>query len=124
MRKNRLMRIITYALCITMAGFLYGIFVQYTGLAIPCPIRTLTGLKCPGCGVTGMCIALMRLDFKEAFHCHPMLFILLAPLLAVCIRSVQNYIKEGSWKMEHWQNLILYASIVLLIGYSVVRNVW
>ena len=41
-----------------MAGLLYGIFVSYTGLAIPCLFRKVTGLLCPGCGVTGMCVAL------------------------------------------------------------------
>lgn len=122
MGTKRLIRIITYALCILAAGFVYGIFVHYTGLAIPCPFYKITGLKCPGCGVTGMCIALIQLDFKGAFLCHPMLFLLLAPLGAVCVGSARTYIREGTGRMNRWQNLILYASIVLLVGYCVVRN--
>lgn len=123
MKKKRLVQLVTYMLCIILAGVLYGIFVKYTGFAIPCPIRTLTGLKCPGCGVTGMCIAMIHLDFKEAFQCHPMLFILLIPLMAVCAGSARTYIRDGSWQMKRWQNLILYACIVLLVGYGAVRNV-
>ncbi|MDE6434128.1 MAG: DUF2752 domain-containing protein [Lachnospiraceae bacterium] len=123
MRPKRLIRIITYALCILMAGFVYGIFFQYTGLAIPCPFHKLTWLKCPGCGITGMCIALIQLDFKEAFLCHPVLFLLLVPLGAVCAGSAITYIREGSGQMKRWQNVILYASIVLLVGYGVVR-IW
>ena len=46
-----------------MAGLLYGIFVSYTGLAIPCLFRKVTGLLCPGCGVTGMCVALVHLNW-------------------------------------------------------------
>ena len=68
-----------------MAGLLYGIFVSYTGLAIPCLFRKVTGLLCPGCGVTGMCVALLHLDWRGAFSCHPVLFVLLLPLTAVFI---------------------------------------
>lgn len=122
MRKKRLIQAITYALCIIMAGFVYGIFVKYMGLAIPCPIYTVTGLKCPGCGVTRMCIALMQLDFHGAFLCHPMLFLLLIPLGAVFVGSAVTYVKDGTWKLKSWQNIILYISIVLLVGYGIVRN--
>lgn len=124
MKTKRLVRIITYMFCIIMAGLVYGIFVRCTGLAVPCPIRTLTGLKCPGCGVTGMCVALLHLDFKAAFYCHPMLFVLLIPLLCVCVGSAQTYVRDGSWQLKRWQNIILYTSIMLLIAYSVVRNVF
>lgn len=123
MKKKRMLRLITYVLLIAMAGFVYGMFVRYTGLAIPCPFRRLTGLKCPGCGVTGMCVALMRLDFKAAFLCHPMLFLLLAPLGAVFAASAVSYVNRGSWKLERWQNIILYASIALLVGFCAVRNI-
>ena len=122
MKKKRLLRVITYGLCIMMAGLVYGIFVKYTGFAIPCPIRTVTGLKCPGCGVTGMCMALLQLDFKKAFLCHPMLFVLLIPLGIVCAGSMINYVKDGTKQTRKWQKCILYASIVLLVGFGVIRN--
>ncbi len=48
------------------AGGLYALFVHATGLMIPCPFRLITGLKCPGCGMTHMCMSLLRLDFKAA----------------------------------------------------------
>ncbi len=121
-KKKRLFRIITYAFCILMAGFVYGIFVNYTGFAIPCPIRTVTGLKCPGCGVTGMCMALMQFHFRKAFLCHPMLFALLPALGAVCAGSMINYVKDGTKQTRTWQKRILYTSIILLVGYGVVRN--
>lgn len=112
-----------YALLVVVAGLVYGIFVEYTGLAIPCLFRRVTGLKCPGCGITGMCIALMQLDFKTAFWCHPMLFVLLAPLGIVFARSIAAYVQEGTWQTKRWQDVILYICIALLIGFSVVRNI-
>lgn len=81
-----------------MAGLLYGIFVSYTGLAIPCLFRKVTGLLCPGCGVTGMCVALLHLNWKGAFFCHPVLFVLLLPLTAVFICSAAGYVQNGRFR--------------------------
>lgn len=123
MKRKRLIRIVIYALIVVMAGLVYGIFVKYTGLAIPCFFRRMTGLKCPGCGITGMCVALMQFDFKEAFRCHPMLFVLLTPLGIVFARSAATYVQEGTWRTKRWQDVILYICIALLVGFGVVRNI-
>lgn len=122
MKKKRFVQIITYTSFILIAGILYGVFVKFTGLAIPCPFHKLTGLQCPGCGATRMCLALMRFDLRKAFGFHPVLFLLLVPLGSVFLRSAVAYVQDGTKKMKRWQNIILYCSIVLLIGYGIVRN--
>lgn len=122
MKKQRFVRIITYTSCILIAGLLYGIFVSYTGIAIPCPIYTTTGFQCPGCGATRMCLALMRFDFRKAFLFNPVLFLLIVPLGAVFLGSAVTYVQDGSKKLKRWQHIILYSSIVLLLGHGVVRN--
>lgn len=122
MKRKRLMRILTYVLFVVMAGLLYGIFVEYTGLAIPCLFRRVTGLKCPGCGATGMCIALMHLHFSEAFRCNPVLFVLLPPLAVVFLCGAADYVRYGKWKVKRWQNVVLYIAIALLVAFGIVRN--
>jgi len=48
-----------------------------------CPIRHLTGIPCPTCGVTRSLASLVRLDFARALHFHPLsLPICLAILIA------------------------------------------
>jgi hypothetical protein len=37
----------------------------------PCPFHTLTGIKCPGCGMTRACIALARGEVGEALRYNP-----------------------------------------------------
>ena len=44
------------------------------GLTVGCPIKSTTGIPCPGCGLTRGCMALLRLDFREAFRCNPLSF--------------------------------------------------
>ena len=48
---------------------------------IGCPLRWLTGLACPGCGMTRALAALLRLNFSAALRMHPLVCLL--PLAAV-----------------------------------------
>ena len=50
-------------------------------LFIGCPLHVLTGISCPGCGMTRALRALLRLDFSGALQYHPLIIVL--PLLAV-----------------------------------------
>ena len=121
-KKARLKKLLMNIFLLGMAGLLYGIFVSYTGLASPCLFRKVTGLLCPGCGVTGMCVALLHLDWRGAFSCHPVLFVLLLPLTAVFICSAAGYVQNGRFWFARWQNLILYVSVAALVIFGVVRN--
>ena len=62
------------------AAALYAEWFIMTGIGLPCPIYRLTGLKCPGCGITHMLSALMRGRFHEAFVANPFL-LATSPLL-------------------------------------------
>lgn len=48
-----------------------------------CPFKALTGLPCPGCGMTHAFLALGRLDFSGAWNANPLAFPL-AALAALC----------------------------------------
>ena len=43
-----------------------------------CPFKALTGLPCPGCGITHAFLALGRLDFAGAWAANPLVFPLAA----------------------------------------------
>ncbi len=49
---------------------LIGIGAFY--LIFHCPIKYLTGISCPGCGMTRAFISLAKLDFEKAFYYHPL----------------------------------------------------
>lgn len=51
-----------------------ALFFLFSGIG--CPIRWLTGISCPGCGITRAMLALLRLDFSAAFACHPLFWFL------------------------------------------------
>ena len=75
--KKRINKVIVRNLLLLLFFILYLVFFKVTGIGIPCVFREITGFKCPGCGITHLFLALLRFDFKEAFLCNPLVFILL-----------------------------------------------
>ena len=69
----------------------YG-FVRYTGTGIPCLFRFVFHLKCPGCGITHMLLALGRGDFQGAFYSHPVLFCFSPFLGWILLKYLGNYL--------------------------------
>lgn len=124
MFQKRWFLILRTAAILLIACCTYGILLHYTGIGLVCPVRFVTGLKCPGCGVTHMCLALMRLDFATAFMANPALFLSAPLLMIIFIPYLAGYIRTGSRQMSSWQNTVLWICITFLVLYGIVRNVF
>ena len=57
------------------AGGLYAVDPSRHMVTPPCPYRTLTGLACPGCGLTRCVHALLHGEFAIAFSYNPWVFV-------------------------------------------------
>ncbi len=106
------------------AGILYAVFVLHTGLGIPCAFHMITGLLCPGCGVTRMLLSLMRGDFAGAWRANAMLMVLSPFLLYILADSVMAYVRAGSFRVRRWQEVLLYIMIGMLVVFAAVRNLF
>lgn len=51
---------------VVCAGLFYGYVLIPMGVRLRCPFRVVTGLRCPGCGVTDLCLALLHGRFCQA----------------------------------------------------------
>ena len=123
MRAHRVRKLLLTALGLLALGLGYAAFIHLTGWAVPYLFRQMTGLKCPGCGVTSMCLALLRLDFAAAFRWNPGLMALSPFLGALIALLIARYIRTGSWRPGRWQTACLWAMLGLLLVWGVVRNV-
>ena len=107
--KSKLLRFfVIHGLVICVAIFLAFFF--------HCPIKHLFGISCPGCGMTRAHLALLRLDFKEAFHLHPMFPVVVPMVLYTAHRGL--FKKRLSEKIEF---IILYTVIFLFAATYIYR---
>ena len=102
---------------VAVFGIVYYFWVTLTGLALKCPVYTVTRhhIKCPGCGVSRACISLAHLDISGAFYSHPVA-VALGPLWAVCIVL---WLFDRGVKFNRVVSII---SLAALLVYFVVRN--
>lgn len=122
MERIRRRRLLLGCAALLAAGLGYALWVRLTGLAIPCPFRAVTGLKCPGCGVTRMCLALLRGDWAAAWRANPVLLLLLPLLAVLLVRAALRYVREGGTIGPRWERGLVWAMVGLLAAWGVVRN--
>lgn len=102
-------------------GLFYYVWIQSTGISIPCPIRAGTGFLCPGCGITTMSVNLLHLRFKAAFFANPFLFVT-APLIAAEILYAMRK-SEKKEPLPKWNRTLLIIYLICLLLFAVIRNI-
>lgn len=121
--KQRFKKIVLYLVAAGVLGCIYAVFVEAAGWALPCLFHSITGLACPGCGVTRMCLSIIHLDFEAAFLSNQMLFLLLPVLFYLFGSYTLGYVKTGRWMQSRVQTVLTYICIGLLLVYFVYRNI-
>lgn len=121
--KKRAVKVAVYSVILLLCGVLYGLFCMATGVAIPCVFYQITGFSCPGCGVTRMCINILKWNIPEAVRCNPALFFCMFPLVCILADGLVRYIKTGKTRLRKWQEVLLYFIVVVLLVHGVLRNV-
>ena len=122
--KRRSLKVVKAFAVLLMAGSLYVCFYMATGRGIPCIFHLLTGLQCPGCGITRMCGALIRLDFATAWESNPAILILIPAGCLLGGYTVWSYIRTGGLPQEHWYNVLMGMMIGVLVIFGIVRNLF
>ena len=89
---------------------------------IPCLFHKLTGLKCPGCGVTRMMLDLLDGDLRGAFAHNAAILCLLPAGAVLAVSGSIRYVQTGSRTMRPWENALVWCMTGVLLLYGLGRN--
>ena len=92
-----------------------------------CPFRRLTGLPCPGCGLTRSWVSLMHGDVSNAFSFNlfgPLLLVLTAVAVVIALWSL--VLRDGAPldRTRSWLSVrVVVGFVAVWLGYGVFRAV-
>lgn len=101
---------------------LVGVWLSDHGMGIPCVFHTLTGLQCPGCGVTRMASAILKGDFHTAYQSNAAVFLLLPVFFFLAVYTFLRWLRTGSWALPRWADVLIVVCAVILLLFAVFRN--
>ncbi len=79
------------ALVSVYSGMLYWLETHL----ISCPIKSTTGIDCPGCGMQRAFICLLKGDIKQSFIAHPSVIPMLVMFLFLIVHLRLKFRKGG-----------------------------
>lgn len=93
----------------------------YFGKGVMCMLYETSGYYCPGCGGTRMALALLELDFYQAFRYNMYVLGTLPFVIVIGVKQIVLFIKKGEMLEKLDIYLIVYA--VGLVIFGVLRNI-
>ena len=128
MAQTQKLKLIKSALLILILGGIFFVFNYFNpaqhSFFIPCPINNLTGYQCAGCGAQRAIHQLLHFKFIEAFRLNSLMVISLPFLLIGIGMTIWNFIFETKYRINlFYNNKFIIGSIIIVILYSVFRNV-
>lgn len=99
---------------------LMAILLIHGKIAIACVFYEITGLYCPGCGITRSILSLIDGDIYQAFRYNPIIFI---DIPLIIITSIIDFIYKDNKKVKKVTNVIYIMLLIITLVFGVLRNI-
>jgi len=101
----------------------YLLIGDYFHIYLFCPIKKFLGLYCPGCGVTRMCLSILKGEFYQAFRYNPLVFLCLPFFLLYYLDFLYQSSRQKKSRLSFLEPGIWYFLIFLFFTYGILRNI-
>ena len=99
---------------------IYAVLIISFDIGIPCVFYEITGLYCPGCGITRLCLSLFEGDVYQAFRYNPIIFIDLPILFILFVLNI--FLKKNKNIKKITDVIIIFLATITII-FGVIRNI-
>ncbi|MGN0634415.1 MAG: DUF2752 domain-containing protein [Oscillospiraceae bacterium] len=109
------------ALVILAVGGIYFLIMKFTDFSIGCPIRRVTGIVCPGCGISHFFLDLGSLDIKSAVrenYLLDLLIIIWTPIIILRKTKAPPLLRVNG----RFDKILTWICLVITIIFTVLRN--
>lgn len=122
-REKRIRRVLRSALILLLSGSVYALFCTYTHIYIPCVFNLVTGLKCPGCGITHCFLALLQGDLSGAFEANQFVFCMLPAAIIYAGYRIWKYVQYARTDYTKGETACIWAAVAAALLFGAVRNI-
>ena len=120
--KKRILRVVLVTTLFVCAGLLYALAVGIFHGGIPCIFHEITGLRCPGCGITHALMCLLRFDFEGFINANLFAPLILIFFITAFFSTSVKYIKTGIYRLSAVNTFIEVSFLVLFVSWGIARN--
>lgn len=89
----------------------------------PCLFHTLTGLKCPSCGLQRAVYYLVHGHFIDAIKQNALFIFIMVYASFVLLKSLFSYTIKGVFEFPQLKNRHVYIFTIAIIVFTIMRNI-
>ncbi|MGK2957472.1 MAG: DUF2752 domain-containing protein [Acidimicrobiales bacterium] len=106
---------------VAVAATAWPMLMSTTGVGLPCPLRALTGIPCPFCGMTTASIHLARGRFVEAVAANPLVLLVAIFTLVmfglIALRRMGHLPPPSPWRTDKTKPLTWALSALAMVSW-------